>query len=40
MHLNAEINWHDEFQKLIKEFDKFKLGNKQKMIIKASSKDS
>ncbi|MDC3024458.1 DNA primase [Alphaproteobacteria bacterium] len=40
MHLNAKINWHEEFQKLIKGFDKLKLGSKQKMIIKISSKDS
>ena len=40
MHLNAEINWHEEFQKLIKGFDKLKLDNKQKMIIKLSSKNS
>tara|TARA_B100001989_G_C24550939_1_gene474678 strand:+ start:3492 stop:4808 length:1317 start_codon:yes stop_codon:yes gene_type:complete len=40
MHLNAEINWHAEFQKLIKDFDKLKLDNKQKMIIKLSSKNS
>ena len=25
MHLNAEINWHLEFEKLIKGFDKKKL---------------
>ena len=40
MHLNAEINWHAEFQKLIIGFDKLKLDNKQKMVIKLSSKNS
>tara|TARA_Y100001970_G_scaffold284382_1_gene401621 strand:+ start:176 stop:1477 length:1302 start_codon:yes stop_codon:yes gene_type:complete len=33
MHLNAEINWHEEFEKLIKNFDKNKLQMKQKSII-------
>ena len=33
MHLNAEINWHAEFQKLIKGFDKLKLTNKQKKLL-------
>ena len=38
MHLNAEINWHLEFEKLIKGFDKKKLHNEQKKIITVSSK--
>ena len=37
MHLNAEINWHLEFEKLIKGFDKKKLHNEQKKIITVSS---
>ncbi|MBF95831.1 MAG: ABC transporter ATP-binding protein [Pelagibacterales bacterium] len=36
MHLNAEINWHEEFEKLIKNFDKNKLQMKQKSIIEKS----
>ena len=39
MHLNAEINWHLEFEKLIKGFDKKKLRNEQKKIITVSSKN-
>ena len=39
MHLNAEINWHLEFEKLIKDFDKNKLNIKQRNLIKISSKD-
>ena len=38
MHLNAEINWHQEFEKLIKDFDKNKLNIKQSNLIKISSK--
>ncbi len=38
MHLNAEINWHLEFEKLIKGFDKKKLHSEQKKIITISSK--
>ena len=34
MRLNAKINWHLEFNKLIKDFDKNILNSKQKMITK------
>ena len=33
MHLNAEINWHEEFEKLIKGFNKKKLNDNQTNLI-------
>ena len=38
MHLNAEINWHKEFEKLIKGFKKKDLDTKQNNLIKRSEK--
>ncbi len=38
MHLNSEINWHQEFEKLIKGFNKNKLNSIQRDLIKISSK--
>ena len=37
MHLNAEINWHDKFEKLIKGFKKDKLDKRQSSLINISS---
>ena len=34
MHLNAELNWHQIIEKLIKDFDEKKLESKQKEILK------
>ena len=34
MHLNAELNWHQIIEKLIKDFDEKKLESKQKKILK------
>ena len=36
MHLNAKVNWHEEFEMMIKGFDKKKLLNKQEGLIKRS----
>lgn len=38
MHLNAEINWHQEFEKLIKGFNMSRLDAKQNSLIKKSEK--
>ena len=38
MHLNAEINWHQEFEKLIKGFNMNRLDTKQNSLITKSEK--